>query len=67
VNSRTSVVFWLDRWFDETTFASKYSYLFSISLDPNITISAALTQSEHNLFFSRQLVGVYYDEWMPCN
>jgi hypothetical protein len=60
VNNGTVVSFWIDRWFDETTFAFKYPYLFSISLNPKITVSVALTQSGQNLLFSRQLVGVYY-------
>jgi hypothetical protein len=60
VNNGIAISFLIYRWFDETTFAFKYPYLFSISLDPKITVSAALTQSGQNLLFSRQFIGVYY-------
>ena len=42
VGSRVSMLFWFDRWPGDTPFAARFPGLFSISVDPLISVDRAL-------------------------
>jgi hypothetical protein len=56
-------LFWIDRWKNEYSLAYKYPLLFSVSTNPEITVSQVFSSSHMKLSFNRQLVGLYFQEW----
>jgi zinc-binding in reverse transcriptase len=56
-------LFWIDRWKYEYSLAYKYPLLFSVSTNPNITVSQIFLTGHMQLSFNRQLVGLYFQEW----
>jgi Reverse transcriptase (RNA-dependent DNA polymerase) len=67
VNNGKSTLFWLDRWKDEYSLATKYPLLFSISSNFNITVFQAFSSGQLQLSFNRQLVGLHFREWSELN
>uniref|UniRef100_A0A453DWD3 Reverse transcriptase zinc-binding domain-containing protein n=1 Tax=Aegilops tauschii subsp. strangulata TaxID=200361 RepID=A0A453DWD3_AEGTS len=42
VGSRASTLFWFDRWAGDVTFAARFPDLFSITVEPRISVKVAL-------------------------
>lgn len=54
VGSGTATLFWFDRWAGDSPFAARFPDLFSIAVDPRISVAVALIDLGH-LAFRRHL------------
>jgi hypothetical protein len=53
INKGNIICFWLDRWIDNTTLASKYLYLFSVSKNPHMIVYQLMVRNALALIFNR--------------